>query len=100
MMMMMILYHSQRKETLDDGSVKHLKMIDGEEIVADEYISAVPVDIMKRIMPKQWAPMPFFAQIKELEGIPVINIHMWFDRKLKVGRRKLDPSLKAPGFKL
>jgi len=26
--------------------------------------------------------MPFFRQIDELEGIPVINIHMWFDRKL------------------
>lgn len=27
--------------------------------------------------------MPFFRQIDELEGIPVINIHLWFDRKLK-----------------
>ena len=26
--------------------------------------------------------MPFFHQIQELEGIPVINIHLWFDRKL------------------
>merc|ERR1719258_370791 len=26
----------------DDGSVKHLKMVSGEEIVADEYVSAVP----------------------------------------------------------
>ena len=22
-------------------------------------------------------------QVDELEGIPVINLHMWFDRKLK-----------------
>lgn len=27
--------------------------------------------------------MPYFRQMDELEGIPVINIHMWFDRKLK-----------------
>ena len=27
--------------------------------------------------------MPHFRQMDELEGIPVINIHMWFDRKLK-----------------
>lgn len=26
--------------------------------------------------------MPFFKQIDGLEGIPVINIHLWFDRKL------------------
>ena len=68
-----------------DGSVKHLKMVSGETIVADEYVSAVPVDIMKRMMPKQWGVMPFFHQIQELQGIPVINIHMWFDRKLTVG---------------
>merc|ERR1719223_297769 len=37
---------------------------------------------MKRIVPKEWAQMPFFRQIDELEGIPVINIHLWFDRKL------------------
>jgi 15-cis-phytoene desaturase len=27
--------------------------------------------------------MPYFRQMDELEGIPVINIHMWFDRKLQ-----------------
>jgi len=66
----------------DDGSVKHLLMTNGDEIVADEYVSAMPVDIMKRMMPKPWGTMPFFHQIQELEGIPVINIHLWFDRKL------------------
>merc|ERR1719428_1316009 len=30
--------------TNEDGSIKHLLMRDGEEIVADEYISAVPCD--------------------------------------------------------
>jgi 15-cis-phytoene desaturase len=67
----------------EDGSVKHLEMRNGDIVVADEYISALPCDIMKRLMPTQWATMPFFHQVKELEGIPVINIHMWFDRKLK-----------------
>ena len=66
----------------EDGSVKHLAMANGDIIEADEYISAMPVDVMKRMMPKQWGEMPHFAQLKELEGIPVINIHLWFDRKL------------------
>ena len=69
--------------TNEDGSVKHLLMRSGEEIVADEYISAMPVDIMKRFVPEAWSTMPYFEQMKELEGIPVINIHMWFDRKLQ-----------------
>jgi len=65
-----------------DGTVDHLLLRNGEKIEADEYVSAVPCDIMKRIVPKEWAQMPFFRQIDELEGIPVINIHLWFDRKL------------------
>lgn len=32
---------------------------------------------------RAWSTMPYFRQMDELEGIPVINIHMWFDRKLK-----------------
>jgi len=27
--------------------------------------------------------MPYFCQLDELEGIPVINIQLWFDRKFK-----------------
>ena len=38
--------------TNDDGTVKHLLMRSGEIIVADEYISAMPVDIMKRFVPR------------------------------------------------
>jgi 15-cis-phytoene desaturase len=40
------------------------------------------VDILKLLLPEQWKPMPYFSQLNELEGIPVINIHIWFDRKL------------------
>ena len=69
--------------TNDDGSVKHLLMRSGETVVADEYVSAMPVDIVKRMLPKNWQNMPYFRQVDELEGIPVINLHMWFDRKLK-----------------
>lgn len=69
--------------TNEDGTVKHLLMRNGDKIVADEYISAMPVDIMKRFVPEAWSCMPYFQQMQELEGIPVINLHMWFDKKLK-----------------
>jgi 15-cis-phytoene desaturase len=69
--------------TNEDGSVRHLLLRSGEEIVADEYVSAMPVDIVKRMTPKKWQNMPYFRQFDELEGIPVINLHMWFDRKLQ-----------------
>jgi len=66
-----------------DGSVSGLLMRDGSTVVADEYVSAVPCDIFKRMLPKAWSQIPYFRQVDELEGIPVINLHMWFDRKLK-----------------
>ena len=72
----------KRIVTNDDGSVKHLEMRDGSTIEADEYVSAMPVDIMKRMEPAAWQKMPYFRQMDELEGIPVINLHMWFDKKL------------------
>lgn len=80
-----VIMESPVKEivTNDDGSIKHLLMRSGEKIVADEYVSAMPVDIVKRMIPEKWQNMPYFRQFDELEGIPVINLHMWFDRKLK-----------------
>merc|ERR1711871_641046 len=66
----------------EDGSVKHLLMRDGSLVEADYYVSAMPVDILKRYVPEKWQPDPFFPQFDELEGIPVINLHLWFDRKL------------------
>jgi 15-cis-phytoene desaturase len=69
--------------TNSDGSVKHLLLRSGHVIVADEYVSAMPVDIMKRMVPLPWQRMPFFRQLDELEGIPVINLQLWFDQKLK-----------------
>jgi len=65
-----------------DGSVKHLVMGDGSKVIADEYVSAMPVDVLKRYVPMHWQKMPYFRQFDELEGIPVINLHMWFDKKL------------------
>ena len=78
----------KRFELAPDGSVSGLRMMgtpsdpDGELVTADLYVSAMPVDPLKLLLPDKWAAMPFFAQMSELEGIPVINIHLWFDRKL------------------
>ena len=69
-------------ELNEDNTVKSLKLASGENIIADYYVSAVPVDVFKRLVPKQWSVMPYFRQLDELEGIPVINIQLWLDKKL------------------
>lgn len=37
---------------------------------------------MKLMTPKPWSSMPYFDKLNGLTGVPVINIHIWFDRKL------------------
>merc|ERR1719313_2546115 len=60
--------------TNEDGSVAGLSMRDGSTVTADEYVSAVPVDVFRRMMPEKWQQMPYFRQADNLEGIPVINL--------------------------
>jgi 15-cis-phytoene desaturase len=53
-----------------------------EVLTADAYVSAMPVDPLKGMLPEPWRTMDFFKQLDGLEGVPVINLHLWFDRKL------------------
>ncbi|NJN75635.1 MAG: 15-cis-phytoene desaturase [Synechococcaceae cyanobacterium RL_1_2] len=71
----------------EDGTVKHflLRGLDGAEdeiLTADLYVSAMPVDPLKVMLPKPWKELEQFKQLEGLEGVPVINLHLWFDRKL------------------
>ncbi len=70
-----------------DGSVKGflLRGLNGaedESLTADLYVSAMPVDPLKLMLPEPWKQMEFFQKLEGLEGVPVINLHLWFDRKL------------------
>ena len=65
------------------GEVTGMELVSGEVVVGDHYVSAMPVDALKLLLPDRWKPVPFFRQLEELRGIPVINVHLWFDRKLR-----------------
>jgi 15-cis-phytoene desaturase len=74
-------------ELNDDNSVAGFKMrgLDGApdwNVAADAYVSAMPVDPFKTIVPESWRGMDYFQLLDGLEGVPVINVHLWFDRKL------------------
>lgn len=53
-----------------------------QTITADIYISAMPVDPLKAKLPKEWQQLEEFKKLEGLEGVPVINLHLWFDKKL------------------
>ncbi len=70
-----------------DNTVRHflmrgLKGQPDEIVEADLYVSAMSVDVIKALMPQPWQKMEFFQKIEGLEGVPVINLHLWFDRKI------------------
>lgn len=53
-----------------------------EMFEADLYLSAMPVDPLKLLLPEPWKTLNFARQLEGLEGVPVINLHLWFDQKL------------------
>ncbi|MEH2379040.1 MAG: 15-cis-phytoene desaturase [Nostoc sp.] len=70
-----------------DGTVKAylIRGLNGAEdeiFTADVYVSAMSVDPLKIMLPNSWKQMEFFKKLEGLEGVPVINLHLWFDRKL------------------
>ena len=66
----------------DDHTIAGL-LLKGDEVVsADAYINAMPVDALKKLVPSEWRDMEYFSKLKKLRGVPVMNLHLWFDRKL------------------
>ncbi|MCP9772541.1 15-cis-phytoene desaturase [Synechococcus sp. Tobar12-5m-g] len=71
----------------EDGSVDAFRIggVRGNEpleVEADAFVSALPVDPLKLLLPEAWKQLPYFQKLEGLKGVPVINIHLWFDRKL------------------
>jgi 15-cis-phytoene desaturase len=65
--------------TNPNGSIQYLLLRNGEKVMGDEYVSAVPVDIIKRLIPMSWQSLPYFRQLDELEGIPGASRNCLFD---------------------
>ena len=64
------------------NTIAGLLLKGNEVLTADYYVSAMPVDAIKKLTPDPWRNMPYFRNMMGLKGVPVINIHIWFDRKL------------------
>ncbi|WOL11561.1 phytoene desaturase [Canna indica] len=73
----------QKIELNPDGTVKHFLLSSGDIICGDVYVFATPVDILKLLLPQEWKEISYFKKLDKLVGVPVINVHIWFDRKLK-----------------
>ncbi|KAL3618181.1 hypothetical protein CASFOL_038502 [Castilleja foliolosa] len=73
----------QKIELNEDKSINSFILNDGSVIKGDAYVFATPVDILKLLLPEDWKEIEYFKKLDKLVGVPVINVHIWFDRKLK-----------------
>ena len=62
--------------------IRGLNGANDEVLEADAYVSAMSVDALKLMLPEQWKGQTFFQKMSQLEGVEVINLHLWFDRKI------------------
>ncbi|WP_088894388.1 15-cis-phytoene desaturase [Leptolyngbya ohadii] len=68
--------------TVKDFLIRGLNGAPDEVVEADAYVSAMSVDVLKALLPQQWKSLDYFKKLDGLEGVPVINLQLWFDRKL------------------
>lgn len=68
----------------DNHTVAGLLLANDEVVSADCYVNAMPVDALKKLTPPEWRALPsdYFRRMRALKGVPVMNLHLWFDRKL------------------
>ncbi len=69
-------------QTVESFEIGGTNGMSSTNVKADAYVSALPVDIFKLLLPKEWKDISEFKKLEGLRGVPVINIHLWFDRKL------------------
>ena len=70
-------------EIIYDGErVRAFVLEDGSQIDGDLFVSAMPVHSLRKILPQAWREQPYFANLSQLKGQPVITMQLFFDRQV------------------
>ena len=62
------------------GRVSSISLQDGSSVEAGAYLSALPFDVLCRLLPANQASNPYFAMLSGLSVSPITAVHAWFDR--------------------
>jgi len=63
-------------------NVTGLLMADGSVIEADAYVIATPLHSARQLLPASLRQHPFFDNMWKLKSVPVMNVQIWYDRKI------------------
>lgn len=71
-----------RSLALDGDRICGARLSDGTTLQADAYVSALPYETLLDLLPPKLATDPFFEPIAGLTSAPIVNVHLWYDRKV------------------
>ncbi|MYI99230.1 MAG: NAD(P)-binding protein [Gemmatimonadetes bacterium] len=66
--------------SVHDGKVASISLQDGSSVEAEAYLSALPFDVLCKLLPKSQASDPYFSMLDGLSVSPITAVHVWFDR--------------------
>ena len=66
--------------SVSDGKVASLSLQDGSSVEAEAYLSALPFDVLCKLLPQSQASDPYFSMLDGLSVSPITAVHVWFDR--------------------
>src|SRR5258708_26272326 len=53
-----------------------------ELITADDYVLALPIHNLKRLIPQSWMQHDYFRGLLQIDSVPVVSVHLWADRQI------------------
>lgn len=69
-----------KRFVIETGQVRGVQLENGDLMTASRCVSAVPPDILLKLLPDGWRRHPFFARARELRWAPIVNVHLLYDR--------------------
>lgn len=66
--------------SVHDGKVASISLQDGSSVEAGAYLSALPFDVLCKLLPQSQASAPYFSMLDGLSVSPITAVHVWFDR--------------------
>ena len=64
----------------DDGSVASVTLAGGESVTSDNYVGALPPDVMRELLPESTQARADLAPAANSAWAPIVNLHVWYDR--------------------
>ena len=76
----LLLGRPARRIVVKDGIIDRVELADGQRLTGPVFISALPFDILLSLLPPETRQGDYFRNLAGLEGSPIVNFHLWYDR--------------------